>query len=268
MQYRVRNDGQDGRHVETRIAVVGCGGTGGFVAEGLCRLLGDQPAKLVLIDMDRVEPHNLRRQSFYQGDVGGFKSQVLAERLSRLYGREIGYSVYPYTVDSHRRIFGAYGKRGLVLGCVDNPLARAAIAEGMKSTGAWVWWLDAGNGHHSGQMLIGNTGVPDQLKGAFHKDGLCTHVPLPSLQLPSLLSPVQDDEEAPALAVDCAEAVEAGDQSAVINQAMASIVVMDTASSAEITSFSEKKLIPAVNTANASGTRNDLVSQTAFTMIS
>ena len=46
------------------ITVVGCGGTGGFVAEGLCRLFQGREATIVLVDHDRVEPHNLLRQNF------------------------------------------------------------------------------------------------------------------------------------------------------------------------------------------------------------
>ena len=48
------------------IALVGCGGTGGFLAEGLCRLLLGYPQlHLLLIDGDRVEESNLGRQNFY-----------------------------------------------------------------------------------------------------------------------------------------------------------------------------------------------------------
>ena len=65
------------------ITVVGCGGTGGFVAEGLCRLFQGREANIVLVDHDRVEPHNLLRQNFLQGDVGKFKSQALADRLAQ-----------------------------------------------------------------------------------------------------------------------------------------------------------------------------------------
>ena len=39
------------------ITVVGCGGTGGYVAEGLCRLFTGREATIVLVDHDRVEPH-------------------------------------------------------------------------------------------------------------------------------------------------------------------------------------------------------------------
>src|SRR5688572_25069805 len=50
------------RRQEATVIVVGCGGTGGFLAEALCRLLMDVPAELHLVDMDRIEPHNCGRQ--------------------------------------------------------------------------------------------------------------------------------------------------------------------------------------------------------------
>ena len=89
------------------ITVVGCGGTGGFVAEGLCRLFTGREATIVLVDHDRVEPHNLLRQNFHAEDVGKFKSQALADRLARAYRRPIGYSVYPFREDPS----GSYGQR-------------------------------------------------------------------------------------------------------------------------------------------------------------
>ena len=60
------------------ITVVGVGGTGGFVAAGLARML-PPTIGLVLIDMDRVEEHNLNRQSFTAADIGQFKSVAMAK---------------------------------------------------------------------------------------------------------------------------------------------------------------------------------------------
>ncbi len=203
------------------IAIVGCGGTGGFVAEGVCRLLGDRPATLVLVDPDRVEPHNLRRQAFYGHDLGKFKSQVIADRLTRNYGREIAYSVYPYSNDIHRPMFGgAYGGRtGIIIGCVDNPAARKSIADEAEG----LWWIDAGNSDNSGQVLIGNTKLDGtSLQASFHEDaGICVRLPMPTVQAPELLMPLP---VAVAPPIDCAEAVDLGGQSPVINEVMASLV--------------------------------------------
>lgn len=207
------------------IILVGCGGTGGFVAEGLCRLLIDNPGyPLLFIDHDRVEEHNLRRQQFYSGDVGKFKSQALAERLSKLYGRTIAYSVYPYIHDLIGENMGGglrtMAIQGLIVSCVDDSTdARRNIAETLKPNN---WWLDAGNGYSSGQVLLGNCSSVGMLEGAFDtKTMKVSALPSPALQLPSLLVP----PVVPAQAEDCAEAVIAEEQSQVINQAMAALVL-------------------------------------------
>ena len=208
-----------------KLVVVGCGGTGSLVSEGLCRLLINSDLTLMLVDFDRVETHNLLRQNFFAGEVGKFKSQALAERLSRLYGRKIGYSVMPYERDMFDEPMGAgmYHKAMslIIIGCVDTAEARRTIADSMSAN--WNnWWLDAGNGHHSGQVLLGNTGQPDGLKESFDiASHTVSKLPLPSLQLPALLIPPVEKPRPR----DCAELIEDDEQSPTINQAMAMLVV-------------------------------------------
>ena len=221
MAYTVSLKGSD----NPKLVIVGCGGTGSLVAEGLCRLLINSDLTLMLVDFDRVEPHNLLRQNFFAGDVGKFKSQALAERLSRQYGRKIGYSVFPYKRDMFDTPIG----RGMInkamsliiIGCVDTTEARRSIADGMSAN--WNnWWLDVGNGHHSGQVLLGNTGKPDEMKESFDSAShTVTRLPLPSVQLPALLIPPVENTRPR----DCAEAIEDDEQSPTINQAMAMLVV-------------------------------------------
>jgi len=38
-----------------KLVIVGCGGTGSLVAEGLCRLLINSDLTLMLVDFDRVD---------------------------------------------------------------------------------------------------------------------------------------------------------------------------------------------------------------------
>ena len=192
------------------VTVVGCGGTGGFAAEGLCRLLPAR-ADLALVDHDLVEERNLIRQNFSSEDLGRFKSEALARRLARRYSRPIAYSIYPVALADIKA-------PGLVIGCVDNGSARREIAERVKHAlcppyGYVSWWVDAGNGENYGQVLIGNT-----LKGAAFdsEKGTCFALPLPTLQRPELLS------QAPPRQQDCAQMAEQGPT---INQAMASVVV-------------------------------------------
>jgi hypothetical protein len=85
------------------------------------------------------------------------------------------------------------------------------------------WYIDAGNGQSSGQVLIGN--IPDKkfLKAGFNPaNHTCVRLPTPSLQLPGLLAPGAETAKPD---VDCAQAVEVEDQNPTINQAMAVLVV-------------------------------------------
>jgi PRTRC genetic system ThiF family protein len=212
---------------ELKYIIVGCGGTGSMVAEGLSRLLLRDNTDILLIDNDRVEPHNLKRQNFFPGDEGKFKSQALAERLSRQYGRRIGYSVLPF--DPEMKVPSMMGRgfynrviQGLIIGCVDDTTdARSLIGKSLSSSYG-NWWLDAGNGHHSGQVLLGNTPTVQLLEQGFDKrDKVVYRLPMPSLQEPALLIP--PNKELPQ--EDCAEAVETEEQSPVINQVMATWVL-------------------------------------------
>jgi len=210
------------------VAVVGCGGTGGFVAEGLCRLLPPR-ADLVLVDHDRVEERNLGRQNFTREELGQFKSEALARRLARAHRLPVGYSTFPIALTQLRY-------PGLVIGCVDNGLARREIAQrvGKESSLTWVggysmaaprelqigprratslWWVDAGNGENYGQILIGNAARPE--KEAFG-EGVCYALPLPTIQRPELLM------QAPPREGDC---VQIAEQGPAINQVMAALVV-------------------------------------------
>ena len=198
------------------IIVAGCGGTGGFLAEGLCRLLQGTEATIVLIDHDRVEPHNLLRQNFLQEDIDRFKSQTLAERLSRHHRRTIAYSTHPFA-PSPQGDFPGVPPNGpaILLGCVDNARAREALTTCTR-TRPNTWYIDAGNDTHWGQILIGNTVEPHLLDSPVTGD-LCYRLPAPTLQRPDLLTAV------PTVSpdIDCAAALDLTDQDPTINFTMA-----------------------------------------------
>jgi hypothetical protein len=208
--------------------VVGCGGTGGFVAEGLCRMFSRRSDfALELVDKDIVEDRNLIRQNFYKEDLGRFKSQVLAERFSRQYGIIVGYSTAPVeTLPVTERGF-------VTIGCVDNPEAREILqyaGRGMLERLSYCyfggWYIDAGNDEYTGQVLIGNQLARKSCQKAFVQNtshpedgGTCTRLPLPQVQEPGLLAPQ------PKKQISCAEAVQRDEQSPVINQMMANLVL-------------------------------------------
>jgi len=192
------------------VSVVGCGGTGGYAAESLCRLL-PRNAAIILIDPDRVEERNLSRQNFARSELGGFKSEVLAKRLSQRFDRGVGYSTLPVAMVK-------LPTPGLVIGCVDNGIARRDIARQVTSAFTSVyygypsWWVDAGNGDSYGQVIIGNGN-----RVAFREDEpeRCWELPLPTIRRPELL------KQAPQQ-LGCAQNDE---QNPTINLVMAAVVV-------------------------------------------
>lgn len=205
------------------IAIVGCGGTGSLLAEGLCRLLIDRPdLKLLLVDHDKVEPHNLRRQAFYQGDVGQFKAFALAHRLTRQFDRPVGFAVGMIEVSPYSN--KVLEQAMIVVGCVDNPLARKALAQQVTTS---QWWVDCGNSDTWGQVLVGNARSPGEMQQAFDPAlERCWRLPLPTIQRPELLLPVPEPPQVvQGEALDCAQEVMAGGQSATINQAMAALAL-------------------------------------------
>ena len=217
---------------EATIVLVGCGGTGAFLADAIGRLLLGRAARLFLVDHDRVEAHNTLRQAFERREIGRFKAEVLAERLARRYGREVGYSILPYDAGVHTALFREGSSAvSLLVGAVDNAAARRALATtltrpawygGYGQLSARVWLLDCGNGRNGGQILLGNAAEPEALRGAFlPASGRCTALPAPPHQRPpQLISP---PEPGPALQVDCAEAIVAGDQGPTVNQVVAAL---------------------------------------------
>jgi hypothetical protein len=209
-------------HGHFTVTVVGCGGTGSFVAEGLCRLLPPR-ADLVLVDHDRVEERNLIRQNFRRQELGQFKGEALARRLAKTYSRPVGYSTLPIAMTGVRY-------PGLIIGCVDNGPARRDIAERVSGKSlTWVggyseavprewqsgprlttllWWVDAGNGESFGQVLVGNS------TGFAERGGLILALPMPTIQRPDILTQASQR--------NCAEMAEQGPT---INQAMAALVL-------------------------------------------
>lgn len=186
------------------ITIVGCGGTGGFVAEGLCRILPEK-VPLVLIDPDHVEERNLNRQNFFRDELGMPKSEALAKRLSKGYSRPVSYSQLPVS-------FTQISQFSIVIGCVDNGPARRDIANKFKNYDSPPWWIDAGNGENFGQILIGNS--PTKSYESENDKEKVFKIPLPTLQMPELLRQTRP-------LISCTE----NNQGPTINQTMAALAI-------------------------------------------
>jgi PRTRC genetic system ThiF family protein len=207
----------------SQIVIVGLGGTGSQLARSVARTIYDLKRRdkhvpeLVFVDPDVIEPQNVGRQMFTAADVGCYKAETLARRFNFALGLGIRWFNEPLDSDKHVARYSA-----LICGCVDNHLARRELA---KASGIWV---DAGNGFHNGQVVIGNTNDLQVATDAIEigeEKGRYRHLPDASLLFPDLLeaeAPANDGEMLPPEA-SCADLVEAGTQHLLVNDLMGTI---------------------------------------------
>lgn len=210
----------------TIIMLVGAGGTGSALAIDLARLLyhireQGQSIHMQIIDPDVVEPKNVGRQQFSPFDVGQKKAVSMAERLNLWLGLDVMAVPEPFDANTPVMMpeYRNRSVRYILVGAVDNHQARTAMRDYIKSrqnSGDW-WWVDAGNGEYTGQVLVGNiTAGKVSLNSAF---GLINGLPAPSVQMPELL---QEEETAVAEPqLDCALAAIRDEQSLNVNRLMA-----------------------------------------------
>lgn len=221
-----------------RLYLVGCGGTGSWLAPHLVRLARflretrDLNVEITLIDPDVVEMKNVFRQNFGEAEVGGKKAELLALRYSASWGMSIRAHTKRF---EKSMVHLDYGDLGVMIGCVDNAAARRSIADALTQNSnsrdvkslPRLWWLDIGNGTDTGQVLFGSARSARQLKRAFPyfpEAGFCVNLPAPDLQHPDLLEARTDETQPKAeRTVSCAEMALMGDQSPSINAMVANI---------------------------------------------
>ena len=219
-----------------KIYLVGAGGTGSYTAHHLARLVFElketgKTVDLIIIDPDCVERGNIPRSNFCQAEIGRFKAQTLAERLSAAWGLEIAYANEKLGYEKHIKADkDSYRQMTIIVGCVDNHSARGEIhrcleeAESYYSSDAPnTWWIDGGNGKFSGQVLIGSTVKKCKAEDCFTTASICKKLPAPSLFHPELLEiqepPARREETERRLS--CPELVRLGEQSLNINSRVA-----------------------------------------------
>jgi len=127
------------RLVGLRLAVIGVGRTGSLVATTLARL-GCQ--HLILIDPDRIEPHNLgEMDSARWTDVSRYKVEAVVEMLRAYSSGTYTTFPVPVTANSART---ACTQADVLICCVDNDAARLATA--MVATCYHKILIDVGTG--------------------------------------------------------------------------------------------------------------------------
>lgn len=144
-----------------KIIMIGAGGTGGYIAPHLYRLLHtlDRTVKVIIADGDIVEQKNIVRQNFICSDLGRNKAQVLAERYASAFGMEVYY--IPEFIESEIRLLellkpDSYYQQELVIliGAVDNNKSRQMCHNVFQKLDDIIY-IDSGNGQYTGQVICG-----------------------------------------------------------------------------------------------------------------
>lgn len=153
--------------------LVGCGGTGGYLAEPLARLLAYHPnasGRLTLVDGDAYEASNSSRQVFPLAALGLNKATVTAERLNVAvpWSRESFQTIPTYLnplgaqglVVNHRpRQHSARKETGarpvlLLVAAVDNHATRNSLIRALDGAGDLDFlFLSPGNALDRGQVV-------------------------------------------------------------------------------------------------------------------
>lgn len=209
------------------VYLVGCGGTGSWLAPHLSRYLRlfkeinrDTEVRLVFIDPDIVEEKNTFRQNFIPAEIGRNKAEALAVRYTMSAGLEIISSTKTFTNYDQ----GWDAEMTIMLGCVDNAAARRSIAKRMnygKYQEEKTYWIDCGNHKYSGQVLLSADG--DDSIDPFALKGTCLYIPPINKFHPELFEDEKVKEIKPSPQLSCAEIAMIDHQSLSINTTVASI---------------------------------------------
>ncbi len=136
---------------KVNVHVVGAGGTGSHVVQSLTQLhhaliaLG-HPGGLdvTLIDDDIVTASNIGRQCFFESDLGHPKAEILINRANICWGTN-----WEASINKVGEV--GLGSADIVIGCVDNRLARKNIIKVYSGS----YYLDFGNRKNDGQVVLG-----------------------------------------------------------------------------------------------------------------
>jgi len=108
---------------QVHIVLCGAGALGSHLCDNLVR---QGVRHLTVIDMDRVETHNIGTQIYDEGDIGAFKAEVMRARCFRATGAEIEAITRQLT---DRNIAKLFRGADLVCDTFDNASSRRLVTE-------------------------------------------------------------------------------------------------------------------------------------------
>jgi len=160
------------------LIVIGCGGTGSQVLQGLARMnyalenLNHQGFHVTAFDSDIVTRANMGRQLFAESDLDHNKAAALISKINRYYGYDWEFRAENFVMNH----LSEY-RKAIIFTCVDVVQIRHQISGHLKnfihySHGFDYYWMDFGNDKNSGQVVLGQYGILEKntpyLKGIEH----------------------------------------------------------------------------------------------------
>lgn len=150
-----------------RVHVIGVGGTGSMLLDGLASLhatliaLNQPGLDVTAFDSDTVSPFNLGRQRFTRADIGLNKAIALIHRINMFY--DCQWKAEPSLATSQDAI-GC----DLFVTCVDSASFRYAVGKAWSGKRSDALWLDLGCGADNGQCILGHLGAsPDRVPNVY-----------------------------------------------------------------------------------------------------
>lgn len=156
----------DPQHPVT-INLIGAGGTGSQVLTCLARLdatlraLGHPGLFVTVYDPDEVTESNIGRQLFGPSEIGLNKAVCLLSRINNFFGNNWRAvpQLYPTQIGKATRTDAA----NIYITCTDNVTSRVELAKLLEAmptspyreTTTPLYWMDFGNAHSSGQVVLG-----------------------------------------------------------------------------------------------------------------
>ena len=211
------------------VNLIGAGGTGSRMLTCLMQTsasligLGHTGLHVNLYDDDLVTHANIGRQLFSESEVGLQKSVALINRVNRSCGAGWKAVTQRFSFATLRHAPN-YGSANIFISCVDTIAARFDIANALGmlkdnkgySRDRPLYWMDCGNGRHTGQVVLSTVSQIRQPKSELYEP--VADLPFVTTEFKNLLE-AQIDNDEPSCSL--AEALEK--QDLFINPAIASM---------------------------------------------
>lgn len=168
----LKAEGLDPEIAVVPIVVVGTGGTGAHLIDGLIAVnetlikLGYKGIRVIAYDGDRVSLSNIGRQPFTPMDYDKVKSVTLIEKINDCYGYSWVGMGNMFTINSIADLneMKLLDSHGILISCVDNVKVRrviqtlynADVSTYSRALSHLSLWMDIGNERNFGQIIFGS----------------------------------------------------------------------------------------------------------------